>query len=77
MSGKKKDETPSLEEAFSQMEEIIEKMESQDISLDESFALYQQGMEMLKSCNAMLDTVEKKMQILNAEGEPEEDGDQS
>ncbi len=77
MSAKKKSETPSLEEAFSQMEEIIEKMESQDISLDESFALYQQGMEKLKSCNEMLDTVEKKMQILNAEGEPEEDGYQS
>lgn len=63
---------PSLEETFLQIEEIIEKMENQEVSLDESFALYQQGVFKLKTCNTLLDEVEKKMQILNAEGEVEE-----
>ncbi len=47
-------------------------MESREITLDESFSLYQEGVEKLKSCNEMLDAVEKKIQILDAEGEPEE-----
>lgn len=72
MSENKKETAPSLEETFLQIEEIIQKMENQEVSLDESFALYQQGITKLKNCNTMLDEVEKKMQILNANGELEE-----
>lgn len=61
-------ETLTLEEAFSQIESIIEQIEQPDVSLDTSFALYQQGISQLKTCNQMLDAVEKKMQILNADG---------
>lgn len=62
-------ETHGLEETFEQIEEIIEKMENPDISLEDSFALYQNGIEKLKICSGLLDAVEKKMQILNEEGE--------
>ncbi|MFR4351930.1 MAG: exodeoxyribonuclease VII small subunit [Roseburia sp.] len=68
----KKDQTPTLEESFAKIEKIIEQMEGADVSLDESFRLYQQGISQLKACNGMLDQVEKKMQILNAEGALEE-----
>ncbi|MGN0141629.1 MAG: exodeoxyribonuclease VII small subunit [Roseburia sp.] len=57
-----------LEENFTQIEDIIRQMENPEVSLDESFALYQSGIGKLKECNAMLDEVEKKMQILNADG---------
>ena len=63
-----KKETKSLEETFQGIEEIIEKMEQPDVSLEDSFALYQQGVQELKSCNETLDQVEKKMQVLNANG---------
>ncbi len=59
----------TLEERLSGVEEIIRKMEDADVSLDTSFQLYQAGIEQLKNCNEMLDTVEKKMQILNLNGE--------
>lgn len=72
MSETKKNETPSLEETFKQLEEIINQMEGQDVSLDESFQLYQQGVEKLKSCSDLLDRVEKKLMVLNSEGELEE-----
>lgn len=65
-------EDASLEDTFRQIEEIIQHMESPTVSLDESFRLYQDGMMKLKNCNQMLDEVEKKMQILNSEGELEE-----
>ncbi len=62
----------TLEEQFAQIEELIEKMESPKVTLDESFALYQQGVLQLKQCNTLLDEVEKKMLVLNAEGGLEE-----
>lgn len=65
-------EDVSLEETFQQLEQIIARMESPDATLDESFLLYQNGIEKLKQCNTMLDEVEKKMLVLNSEGKLEE-----
>ncbi len=59
----------TLEEAFEQLDEIIEKMQMKDVSLDDSFALYTEGTKLLKFCNEQLDTVEKKMLVLSEEGE--------
>lgn len=64
--------TQSLEEAFEKIEEIIDKMETEEITLEESFTLYQQGIQKLKECHELLDTVEKKMQVLNGDGELED-----
>lgn len=72
MSEAKKEKTPSLEENFSSLEDIITQLESQEITLDESFALYQSGVKALKNCSNLIDEVEKKMQVLNEEGELEE-----
>ena len=47
-------------------------MEEPEISLEESFSLYQQGVLQLKNCGTILDEVEKKMQILGEDGEMEE-----
>ena len=60
---------PALEDNFAELEDILKQMEQPEISLEQSFLLYQSGVEKLKECNVMLDTVEKKMQILNAKGE--------
>ena len=72
MSEKKTEKKPTLEETFSKIEAIIMQMEQPEVSLDRSFALYQQGIGELKQCNLLLDEVEKKMQILNADGELED-----
>ena len=55
---------PALEDNFAELEDILKQMEQPEISLEQSFLLYQSGVEKLKECNVMLDTVEKKMQIL-------------
>ena len=47
-------------------------MEEGEISLEESYQLYHQGMDMLKACNSKIDKVEKKMQLLDEEGEEHE-----
>ncbi|MDD6066176.1 MAG: exodeoxyribonuclease VII small subunit [Firmicutes bacterium] len=59
----------TLEEAFLRLDEIIGKLENRDTTLEDSFAGYQEGMELLKICNQRIDTVEKKILALNEDGE--------
>ena len=61
----------SLEQAFLQLEDTISRLESEDITLEESFAAYKEGMELLKHCNDSIDKVEKQVLMLSAEGELE------
>ena len=62
----------SLEESFVLLEDIIGKMESREITLEEAFEKYQEGMALLKSCNEKIDRVEKKMLVLGENGETDE-----
>ena len=65
-------EGQNLEELFGQLEDTIQKMEKEEISLEDSFQLYHKGMDLLKQCNDKIDKVEKKMLILDEEGETHE-----
>ena len=62
----------SLEEHFNEIELLLADMERDDISLEKSFELYEKGMKLLKSCNEKIDKVEKKVQILDKEGQVHE-----
>lgn len=72
--GKKKDETTenkdtlSLEEAFAQIEEVIGRLETEEITLEESFAQYNRGMALLAHCNETIDQVEKKVLKIGEDG---------
>lgn len=57
----------SLEESFQQLDDIIEQLEQEEVSLEDSFRLYQTGIKLIKACNASIDKVEKKIIILENE----------
>lgn len=69
MSEKKKE---NLEEMFKDLEELIGKMENEEITLEQTFDLYNNGMELLKKCNSSIDEVEKKVLVLDENGETDE-----
>ena len=69
--GKGEQQEPSLEETFQELSSIIEKMQKWEVTLEESFSLYEQGIRRLKLCNDKIDNVEKKMLLLNQQGELE------
>lgn len=69
MSEKKKE---NLEEMFKDLEELIGKMENEEITLEQAFDLYNNGMELLKKCNLSIDEVEKKVLVLDENGETDE-----
>ena len=70
MSEEKK--TPGLEEKFQKLEGIIGHLENENISLEEAFAAYSQGMALLKECNDQIDRVEKQVLKLTESGQLEE-----
>ncbi|MDD7419311.1 MULTISPECIES: exodeoxyribonuclease VII small subunit [Blautia] len=61
-------EEKTLEEAFTELDGLAEKLEDRETSLEDSFRFYRQGMELLKFCSEKLDTVEKKMLQINEDG---------
>ena len=61
-------EEKTLEEAFTELDGLAEKLEDIETSLEDSFRFYRQGMELLKFCSEKLDTVEKKMLQINEDG---------
>ena len=61
-------EEKTLEEAFTELDGLAEKLEDRETSLEDSFRFYRQGMELLKFCSEKLDTVEKKMLQINVDG---------
>ncbi len=68
---KNENQKASLEETFQELSIIIEKMQEREVTLEESFSLYEQGIRKLKLCNEKIDSVEKKMLLLNQQGELE------
>ena len=63
---------PTIEENFEKLESMIEKLESPDVPLEESFKIYTEGMDILKICSEQLDMVEKKVLKLGGDGSLEE-----
>ena len=54
----------AFETALEELETVTRKLESGEGTLEEMIALYEKGMELVKLCNARLDTYEKKIEKL-------------
>lgn len=50
-----------FEELYRRLEETVEKLEKGGLSLEDSIALYEQGMELAKRCQAILDAAELRI----------------
>ena len=55
----------SYEEAFSRMQEVLEKLENGNVKLDESLKLYEEGIKLYRYCNMILDEAELKITKFN------------
>lgn len=59
----------SLEDAFEKVEATMSELQSDEIPLEESFHLYQEGMMLLKYCSDKIERVEKQVLAMGEEGE--------
>lgn len=61
----------SFEQAMTNLEKIAEELEKDDLDLDTSVKKFEEGMELSKKCNEILQKAEKKITIL-IDGEEKE-----
>ncbi len=54
----------SFEQAMTNLEKIAEELENDDLDLDTSVKKFEEGMELSKKCNEILQKAEKKITIL-------------
>ncbi len=61
-----------FEKAFQQLEEIVKRLESEELPLDESLGLFEQGIALSRLCHQRLAEVEKKIEMIlaDAKGQP-------
>ena len=61
-----------FEKAFQQLEKIVQRLESEELSLDDSLKLFEQGISLSRFCHSRLEEVEKKIELIlsDAKGEP-------
>ena len=57
----------NFETAYSKLEEIVKKLEGQNVSLEESIALFNCGIELSKECLKFLNESKGKIQLLTDE----------
>lgn len=60
---------PTFEEALKRLEEIVASMESSEVPLDKSLAMFEEGVSLVKICTEALDKAEQKVRILTGNGE--------
>lgn len=53
-----------FEDALSNLESIVKKLESGELSLDESLVAFEEGIKLSRICSKQLDAAEKKIEIL-------------
>ena len=54
----------TFEDAIARLEEIVRALESGSAALDESLALFEEGVGLVRLCTARLDSAEQKVKIL-------------
>ena len=55
---------PDLEKSLAELEKIVARMESGDLSLDESLKQFERGVALTRQCQAALRAAEQKVEIL-------------
>lgn len=53
-----------FESALEKLQKIVEELEKGGLSLDQTLAEFNQGMQLLKFCNQKLDKAEKKIELM-------------
>ncbi len=54
----------SFEEAYAELEEVVQQLEAGDLTLDQSMALFERGTALAARCNTQLDAAELRVQQL-------------
>jgi exodeoxyribonuclease VII small subunit len=66
----KKDELPDFEKSLAELETLVERLESGELSLDESLRQFQRGVELTRHCRGVLERAQQTVeQLLDVDDE--------
>lgn len=65
-------ENMTFEQALQRIDEIVKSLESNQTSLDNSVALFQEGIELSKYCSNKLENIEQKVSKILVDGKLED-----
>jgi exodeoxyribonuclease VII small subunit len=62
---------PTFEGALGRLEQIVQRLEKGDLTLEESLALYEEGIGLSRACHAKLEEAQGRIEVLvkDARGE--------
>jgi exodeoxyribonuclease VII small subunit len=63
------DEMPPFEATLAQLEELVARLESGDLPLDEALRTFEQGVRLTRECQAALTSAQQKVQQLLKRGD--------
>jgi exodeoxyribonuclease VII small subunit len=69
---KKLPENPNFETSLKELENLVEKMEQGDLSLEESLSHFERGVQLSRTCQQALKAAEQKVEILMKKNGQEE-----
>ncbi|MCF8032644.1 MAG: exodeoxyribonuclease VII small subunit [Desulfarculaceae bacterium] len=58
-----------FEESLERLEEIVDQLEGGELELEQSLALFEEGVKLASACNQRLDQAEKKVALLLKDSE--------
>ncbi|MFH1033619.1 MAG: exodeoxyribonuclease VII small subunit [Pseudomonadota bacterium] len=53
-----------FEQSLKRLEEIVDKLEDEELELEEAIALFEEGVKLAEACGQRLDAAEKKVTLL-------------
>jgi len=65
----------SFETSITELEKIVERLESGEVTLDESIELYQKGIKLSELCNSILDNAKQQIEYIKNNESDEHTGD--
>ncbi|UWG98988.1 exodeoxyribonuclease VII small subunit [Dehalobacter sp. DCM] len=59
-----KQNTIKFEAGIERLEQIVSALDRNNVELDQALALFAEGIQLIKQCNALLDSAEAKVKVL-------------
>lgn len=67
---------PTFEEALRRLDEVVARLESGEVGLEEAVALFEQGQTLLAACRERLGAAQRRIEELTADGLPAPPGEE-
>lgn len=63
------EQKPDFEKALQELEDLVARLESGDLSLDDSLKHFKRGVELTRMCQSILDDAQQTVDMLDQEGD--------